>query len=143
MGMSWEYPHLFIPGDLHHIQTLIMSQMPDFASSQIFPVFSRYDLNMPILKIFPDIPIPIPVSASQVFSLLEMMFGQLNPEDLPSVPRSSELLMKSLRERSLERAQEGGGWRFRMDVFWEKLLYIDIDIGIVPQTVWPHVGFLR
>ena len=75
----------------------------------IFPVFSRYDLNMPILKIFPDIPIPIPVSASQVFSLLEMMFGQLNPEDLPSVPRSSELLMKSLRERSLERAQEGGG----------------------------------
>jgi hypothetical protein len=83
--------------------------MPDFASSQIFPVFSRYDLNMPILKIFPDIPIPIPVSASQVFSLLEMMFGQLNPEDLPSVPRSSELLMKSLRERSLERAQEGGG----------------------------------
>lgn len=41
-----------------------------------------------------------------VFSLLEMMFGQLNPEDLPSVPRSSELLMKSLRERSLERAQE-------------------------------------
>ena len=34
MGMSWEYPHLFIPGDLHHIQTLIMSQMPDFASSQ-------------------------------------------------------------------------------------------------------------
>ena len=53
----------------------------------------------------------IPRELPQVFSLLEMMFGQLNPEDLPSVPRSSELLMKSLRERSLDRAQERGDWK--------------------------------
>ena len=66
-GNSMEFLYEFVHGELrtsplhprrwmHHIQTLIMSQMPDGCIPDLPSIQSIWSQKMPVLKIFPDIP---------------------------------------------------------------------------------------